>query len=100
VFVRSFERTGFSGGLNWYRNVDRNWETAPGVGATRIDVPCLMVAAEWDPVLRPEMAAGMGALIADLETVTIPRCGHWTQQERPHELNRILVDWLARKLRV
>lgn len=97
VFVRTFERTGFTGGLNWYRNMDRNWETAPGVGATRIDVPCLMVAAEWDPVLRPEMTVGMGALIADLETVTIPRCGHWTQQEKPAELNRILVDWLGRK---
>jgi epoxide hydrolase A/B len=97
VFVRTFERTGFTGGLNWYRNMDRNWETAPGVGATRIDVPCLMVTAEWDPVLRPEMAAGMGTLIADLETVMIPRCGHWTQQEKPAELNRALVDWLTRK---
>lgn len=98
VYVRSFERTGFSGGVNWYRNIDRNWETAPGVGATPIDVPCLMVTAEWDPVLRPEMATGMGALIPDLETVSIPRCGHWTQQERPDELNRVLVDWLRRKL--
>ena len=60
------------GGINWYRNIDRNWETAPGVGATRIDVPCLMVTAEWDPVLRPEMAAGMGALVPDLETAHDP----------------------------
>jgi pimeloyl-ACP methyl ester carboxylesterase len=97
VFVQSFERTGFSGGINWYRNLDRNWETAPAVGATRIDVPCLMVTAEWDPVLRPEMAAGMGALIPDLETHLIEKCGHWTQQDKPAELNRILVDWLKRK---
>jgi pimeloyl-ACP methyl ester carboxylesterase len=96
-FVRVFERTGFTGGINWYRNMDRNWETAPGVGATRIEVPCLMVTAEWDPVLRPEMAAGMGALIPDLETHMIPKCGHWTQQDKPEELNRILVDWLSRK---
>jgi pimeloyl-ACP methyl ester carboxylesterase len=96
-FVRVFERTGFTGGINWYRNMDRNWETAPGVGATRIEVPCLMVTAEWDPVLRPEMAAGMGALIPDLETHMIPKCGHWTQQDKPEELNRILVDWLTRK---
>ena len=54
-----------------------------------------MVTAEWDPVLRPEMAAGMGALIPDLETHLIPKCGHWTQQEKPAELNRILVDWLS-----
>jgi pimeloyl-ACP methyl ester carboxylesterase len=97
VFVGTFERTGFTGGINWYRNMDRNWETATGVGATRIEVPCLMVTAEWDPVLRPEMAAGMGALIPDLETHLIPKCGHWTQQEAPDALNRILVDWLTRK---
>jgi pimeloyl-ACP methyl ester carboxylesterase len=97
VYVRTFERTGFTGGIHWYRNFDRNWETAPAVGSTRIEVPCLMVTAEWDPVLRPEMAAGMGALIPDLETVLVPECGPWTQQERPEELNRILVDWLKRK---
>ena len=97
VYVRTFERTGFTGGINWYRNMDRNWETAPGVGATKIDVPCLMITAEWDPVLRPEMAAGMGALIPDLETHMIARCGHWTQQERPAELSNLLVEWLKRK---
>jgi pimeloyl-ACP methyl ester carboxylesterase len=97
VFVRTFERTGFTGGINWYRNLDRNYETAPAVGATKIDVPCLMVTAEWDPVLRPEMAAGMGNLIPDLETHLIAKCGHWTQQDKPAELNRILLDWLQRK---
>jgi len=97
VFVRTFERTGFTGGINWYRNLDRNYETAPAVGATKIDVPCLMVTAEWDPVLRPEMAAGMGTLIPDLETHLIAKCGHWTQQDKPAELNRILLDWLQRK---
>ena len=94
-----FRRTGFRGGVNWYRNLDRNWETAPAVGATKIAQPCLMVTAQWDPVLRPEMAAGMGAWCADLETVPIERCGHWTQQEKPEELNRILLDWLGRKIR-
>jgi pimeloyl-ACP methyl ester carboxylesterase len=97
VFVRTFERTGFTGGINWYRNLDRNWETAPSVGAAKIEVPSLMVIAAWDPVLRPEMASGMPALVTDLETVTIERCGHWVQQERPEELNRILVDWLHRR---
>jgi epoxide hydrolase A/B len=96
-FARVFGRTGFRGGINWYRNLDRNWETAPAVGATKVEVPCLMVTAEWDPVLRPEMAAGMGAFCPDLETASIERCGHWTQQEKPAELNRILVDWLRRR---
>jgi pimeloyl-ACP methyl ester carboxylesterase len=97
VFVRTFERTGFAGGVNWYRNFDRNWEIAPALGTVPIAVPALMVTAQWDPVLRPEMAAGMPALVPDLETVTIERCGHWTQQEKPDELNRILVGWLRRR---
>lgn len=96
-YAEVFGRTGFRGGINWYRNMDRNWETAPAIATTPIEQPCLMVCAEWDPVLRPEMAAGMPLVCRDLETVTIARCGHWTQQERPDELNRILVDWLRRK---
>ena len=97
-YAEVFGRTGFRGGINWYRNFDRNWETAPEIGARPIDVPSLMVCAAWDPALRPEMAAGMPALCRDLETVTIDRCGHWTQQEKPEELNAILIDWLRRKI--
>jgi microsomal epoxide hydrolase len=99
VYVETFARTGFTGGLNWYRNFDRNWETAPQIGVAKIEVPSLMVTAEWDAALRPEMAFGMDQRVADLETVMIPRCGHWTQQEKPAELNRILVDWLTRRFR-
>ena len=97
-YVEVFSRTGFTGGINWYRNMDRNWETAPGLGATRIELPCLMVTAEWDLALRPEMAAGMGAQIPDLETTMLEKCGHWTQQEQPEQFNRVLVDWLSRKI--
>jgi soluble epoxide hydrolase / lipid-phosphate phosphatase len=53
------------------------------------------VTAQWDPVLRPEMAAGMDAWCADLETVMIERCGHWTQQERPAEVNEHLLEFLG-----
>ena len=97
VYVETFTRTGFTGGLNWYRNFDRNWELTPEQEGATISVPCLMVTAEWDPVLTPAMAEGMNAWIADLETHQIDECGHWTQQERPDELNRILLDWLGRR---
>ncbi len=96
-YVRVFERTGFRGGLQWYRNFDRNWETTSQLAGARIEVPSLMVTAEWDPVLRPEMAAPMPGLVSDLEMVQIASCGHWTQQEKPDELNRILADWLRRR---
>ena len=98
TYTAAFERSGFRGGVNWYRNIDRNMSLVPGIGEASLSVPCLMVTAEWDPVLRPEMAAGMPPLIPDLETVMIEKCGHWTQQEKPEELNRILTDWLGRKI--
>jgi len=99
VYVDTFRATGFTGGINWYRNFDRNWELTADQTSARIDgIPCLMVTAEWDPVLAPAMASGMPELIDDLETHEIAKCGHWTQQEHPDELNHILVDWLTRKL--
>jgi pimeloyl-ACP methyl ester carboxylesterase len=97
TYASTFARTGFRGAINWYRNFDRNWETAPAVGVAKVELPCLMVTAQWDWALRPELAAGMPALCPDLEMKQIERCGHWTQQEKPEELNRILTDWLVRR---
>jgi pimeloyl-ACP methyl ester carboxylesterase len=97
IYVDAFTRTGFTGGINWYRNLDRNWQTTPQLAGARITVPALMIVAEWDMALRPELAEPMKRLVDDLEFVTIPRCGHWTQQEHPDELNRLLVDWLRRR---
>lgn len=98
VFVDTFRATGFTGGLSWYRNFDRNWEETPDLDGARIDgLPCLMITAEWDPVLVPAMAQGMPAVMDDLEMHEIARCGHWTQQEEPAEVNRLLTDWLTRR---
>ncbi|MBW2279261.1 MAG: alpha/beta hydrolase [Deltaproteobacteria bacterium] len=96
-YARGFEKSGFRGGVSWYRNIDRNRTLYPEIGTQRLELPCLMVTAEWDGALRPEMAAGMPALCADLETHMIEKCGHWTQQEKPEELNRLMVDWLGRR---
>jgi pimeloyl-ACP methyl ester carboxylesterase len=95
VFVKAFERTGFTGGINWYRNIDRNWRLTEHAPQT-LDAPSLMVMSEDDFALPPAMAEGMEARVPNLEKVLIRDCGHWTQQERPDELNRILVDWLRR----
>lgn len=97
VFADTFARTGFTGGLNWYRNMDRNWETTPQLDGARITVPSLMATAEWDAALRPELAEPMRGLVDDLELTMIPRCGHWTQQEQPEVLNRLMLDWLRRR---
>jgi soluble epoxide hydrolase/lipid-phosphate phosphatase len=94
TFVEVFRRTGFRGGLNWYRNWRASWEWSRGLGRTRIDRPALMVTAGKDPVLTPQLAAGMEQWIPNLARGHIENCAHWTQQERPQELNSILIDWL------
>lgn len=96
-YTEAFGRSGFRGGVSWYRNFDRNWERHPEIGVEKITHPSLMVTAEWDMVLSPAMAADMPTRCTDLETVMIPECGHWTQQEKPDELNRIMTDWLTRR---
>lgn len=96
-YIETFEQTGFRGGLNWYRNMDRNAAEYPGIGIGDPGVPSLMVCAEWDPVLPPSLAANMPNVIADLEMHTVEECGHWLPQERPEELNQILIDWIQRR---
>jgi pimeloyl-ACP methyl ester carboxylesterase len=92
-FVDTFARTGFTGGINWYRNFTRNWEKSEGV-EQKVPMPSLMVMAEDDVVLSPAMADGMEKFVPDLEKALIKDCGHWTQQEHPDELNAILIAWL------
>lgn len=95
VFARAFEHTGFRGGLNWYRNFDRNWELTAYLSGAKVIQPALMITAELDPVLRPDMAEGMSAWVPNLrETILIKNCGHWTQQEKPEEVNGALLRFL------
>ncbi len=96
AFVQTFQRTGFTGGVNWYRNLTRNWARAEGV-TDRVKVPSLMIMAEKDAVLPPSAADGMEAYVPDLERVLIKDSGHWTQQEKPEEVDRAILDWLDRR---
>jgi pimeloyl-ACP methyl ester carboxylesterase len=96
-YTRAYQRTGFRGGINWYRNIDRNAQRLPDVGTTKLDLPCLMITAEWDPALPPETAAHMPEICSDLEMHMIEGCGHWTQQEKPEELGGLMRDWLSRR---
>ena len=96
VFVEAFRRSGFSGGINWYRNITRNWERNEGQDRT-IRVPAMMMTAEWDPVQPPSIADGMEALVPDLERHMLERCGHWMQEERADEVSRLIIDWRRRR---
>jgi len=94
VFVHAFERTGFRGGLNWYRCMDRSWEESAGLEHL-VKQPALMITAEHDPVLRPSLCDGMQAFVPNLrKTVLIKGAGHWTQQEKPAELNVELIEFI------
>jgi pimeloyl-ACP methyl ester carboxylesterase len=95
VFVKTYTKTGFTGGINWYRNIDRNWELTKG-RSYKIDVPCLYIGAENDVVLPPSSANGMERMIPQTEKRTIKDCGHWTQQEQPEEFNKVVIVWLKK----
>ena len=95
VFAKAFEKTGFRGGLNWYRNIDRNWEDSANI-EQKVNQPALMITAELDVVLRPEMAEGMTTWVPNLrKTVLIKGSGHWTQQEKPREVSAAILDFLS-----
>ncbi|GAB1299023.1 Bifunctional epoxide hydrolase 2 [Apodemus speciosus] len=93
-YVQQFKKSGFRGPLNWYRNTERNWKwNCKGLGR-KILIPALMVTAEKDIVLRPEMSKNMEEWIPFLKRGHIEDCGHWTQIEKPAEVNQILIKWL------
>ncbi|WP_276032032.1 alpha/beta fold hydrolase [Mycolicibacterium komossense] len=95
-YVTEFSRTGFTGGLNWYRNYDRNWATTSQLTDATITAPALFVGGTADPILtfmRPERAREVAVGPYRQEMVT--GAGHWVQQDSPDEVNRILLDFLA-----
>jgi pimeloyl-ACP methyl ester carboxylesterase len=94
-YARVFERTGFRGALNRYRNLDRDWEELPRVGATGVRQPALFVGGERDTAVRFGSLDPMRAAVPHLrKAVLLPGCGHWTQQERPAEVNAELLGFL------
>jgi pimeloyl-ACP methyl ester carboxylesterase len=98
-YASEFKRTGFRAGLNWYRNIDRNWELLAPWKHAKVMVPALYVAGDRDLVVRfPGMDKLLPALkdvIPNLrKTVMLPGCGHWTQQERPSEVNAAILEFM------
>lgn len=93
-YVQQFKKSGFRGPLNWYRNIDRNWKWGCKGTGRKILIPALMVTAEKDFVLTPAMSKHMKDWIPHLKRGHIKDCGHFTQIEKPTEVNRILIQWL------
>jgi pimeloyl-ACP methyl ester carboxylesterase len=96
VYVDAFERTGFTGGLNWYRNIDRNWELTEPFANRRIEQPAMFLTGERDPVRKFMPAEAMAGWVTDMRAEhVIDGAGHWVQQERPDEVNAALLEFLA-----
>jgi pimeloyl-ACP methyl ester carboxylesterase len=95
-YVSEFSRTGFTGALNWYRNYDRNWQSTAQLADARIEVPALFVGGTADPIAPTMNPARAGEVVAGPYTVEmIDGAGHWVQQERPDEVNTILLGFLG-----
>jgi pimeloyl-ACP methyl ester carboxylesterase len=91
-----YRRTGFRGGLNYYRNCDRNWQLTPFLDGASVLQPTLFLAGEKDPGLDflGEEFSALQDNVPDLwKKVLVPRAGHWIQQERPEDVNMLLIDF-------
>jgi pimeloyl-ACP methyl ester carboxylesterase len=95
-----FARTGFRGGLNWYRNIDRNWELLSAFQDARVTIPALYVAGDRDMVVAfpgaRQLIAGLKNFVPKLtRTIMLPGCGHWTQQERATEVSAAMTGFVS-----
>ncbi|MFH8572495.1 alpha/beta fold hydrolase [Streptomyces sp. NPDC017993] len=98
VYVGEFERTGMSGPLNRYRNMDRDWEDLTGFDGAPLTQPSLFIGGSLDASttwMSEAIAAYPTTLPGLVSSHILDGCGHWTQQERPEEVNQLLIDWLA-----
>ena len=98
-YAGEFKRSGFRGPLNYYRNVDRNWELMAAFAGALITVPALYVAGDRDMVVSfpgtDQLLANLKQFVPALRGIKmLPGCGHWTQQERPGEVNAAIVDFV------
>ncbi|MBT8087723.1 MAG: alpha/beta hydrolase [Gammaproteobacteria bacterium] len=95
-YASAFSISGFTGPLNWYRNWTRNWQALDGLDQT-IDIPTLFIGAVNDVVVTLEQIDAMRSLATDLEIHMLDDCGHWSQQEKPAEVNQLMLDWLMQR---
>lgn len=98
-FIQGFTTSGFRGGLNYYRNLDRNWALSAALEGKRVEVPALYLVGERDTGLAipgmDRMIAAMPEIVPYLRAAKIiPGAGHWLQQEAPQEINNALIEFL------
>jgi pimeloyl-ACP methyl ester carboxylesterase len=97
--TEAYRSSGFRGGLNWYRNIDRNWELTAAWQGCLIRQPALFVAGDRDMTIAGPIGASslkrMPESVPGLRrSVMLEGAGHWIQQERPEEVNAALIEFL------
>lgn len=92
-YASAFAASGFTGAINWYRNWTHNWELLEGVDQA-IGIPTLFIGAVDDVIVAPEHIEAMKPLVSNLDIHMLENCGHWSQQEKPDEVNRLMLTWL------
>jgi len=95
-FEEAYRISGFSGAIHRYRNWSLNWERLAGVDET-IRIPTLFIGARDDVVVSLQQIDAMRELVTDLELHVLDDCGHWSQQEHPDAVNRLMLDWLVKR---
>lgn len=98
AYVEEYAESGFTGPVNWYRNLDRNWELTAAWHRAPIGPPALYIAGDRDGVAlgARHVIDSMTDFVPNLrDTVWLSGCGHWTQQERPAEVNEALLAFLG-----
>jgi pimeloyl-ACP methyl ester carboxylesterase len=94
-FVAEFTRTGFTGGINWYRNLDRNWALTERIAGAKVSMPSLFIGGASDPVLLMSPPSVMDGWLEDHRgTIVIEGAGHWELQEKPAEVNAAIIAFL------
>ena len=92
VFVSAFESSGFTGSINWYRNMDRNWHLLADVEPI-IQQPTLMISGVQDAIPKSQ---SLKDFVPNVDEVDLD-CGHWIQQERPEETTQAILTWLEQQ---
>lgn len=98
VYVETFQRNGFRGPLNWYRNFERNWELTADLAGKQVEQPALFIIGEKDAVatLEAYTIEKMPSVVPKVEQHVIPGSGHWVQSDQPEQVNPLLLDFLQR----
>ncbi|WP_242975889.1 alpha/beta hydrolase [Desulfosporosinus sp. FKB] len=99
IYTEAFTASGFRGGLNYYRNLDRNSELLSCFNGIKVVIPALFMTGERDVGLS---IPGMKQIISEMptlvpllrQTIILPGCGHWIQQERPQEVNAAIISFM------